>query len=86
LAQLYRDRVAELTRLLAQDDAAEARELIRVLVEEIRLVPDAGMLRIEVRGALGAILALGTGALQASSGAVGCPLQRQTPRLVGRGV
>ena len=58
LAQVYRDRVAELTRVLAQDDAAEAWELIRGLVEAITLIPEDGALRIEVRGALGAILAL----------------------------
>lgn len=63
MAQLYRSRVADLTRLLGQDDAAEARELIRGLVDEIRLVPEAGLLRIEVRGALGAILALAESAM-----------------------
>ena len=63
LAQLYRNRVAELTRLLGQDDAAEARDLIRGLVDEIRLVPEGGILRIEVRGALGAILALAESAM-----------------------
>jgi len=62
LAQVYRDRVAELARVLGEDDAAEARDLIRGLVEAIRLVPEAGVLRIEVRGALGAILALAEGA------------------------
>jgi len=62
LAQVYRDRVAELARVLAEDDAAETRELIRGLVETIRLVPEAGVRRIEVRGALGAILALAEGA------------------------
>ena len=62
LAQAYRDRVTELTRVLAQDDAAEARELVRGLVEAITLVPEGGILRIEVRGALGAILTLAEGA------------------------
>ena len=62
LAQVYRDRVAELSRVLAEDNAAEARELIRGLVEAITLIPEDGALRIEVRGALGAILALAEGA------------------------
>lgn len=62
LAQVYRDRVAELARVLDKDDAAEARELVRGLVEVIRLVPEGDELRIEVRGALGAILALAEGA------------------------
>ncbi len=42
--------------VLAEDDNAEARELVRGLVETIRLVPQDGRLRIEVRGELGAIL------------------------------
>jgi DNA invertase Pin-like site-specific DNA recombinase len=82
LAQLYRDRVAELTRLLAEDDAAEARELIRGLVKEIRVVPEAGVLRIEVRGALGAILALAEGAMQSGLGAAGGPQNAKPPDLV----
>lgn len=57
--------MAELTQALEQDDAAETRKLIRGLVEQIRLVPEAGSLRIEVRGALGAILALAEGARNA---------------------
>lgn|GEM_PF-4035762 len=44
--------------MLEADDAAEAREVVRGLVEAIRLVPEDGKLRIEVRGALGAILRL----------------------------
>jgi hypothetical protein len=32
--------------------------MVRSLVEEIRLVPEAGKLRVEVRGELGAILRL----------------------------
>lgn len=66
LAQVYRDRVAELTRVVAQDEAGEARELIRGVVEEIRLIPEDGALRIEVCGAVGAILALAEGARAAT--------------------
>jgi hypothetical protein len=62
LAEVYRQRVAELSRVLQADDAAEARELVRGLVEAIRLVPEDGKLRIEVRGELGAILRLAEGA------------------------
>ena len=62
LAELYRRRVAELSEVLSSDDDAEARELVRGLVEEIRLVPEEGKLRIEVRGELGAILRLAAGA------------------------
>lgn len=42
LAELYRKRVAELSEALSSDDGAEARELVRGLVEEIRLVPEEG--------------------------------------------
>ena len=48
--------------MLEGDDAAEAREVVRGLVEAIRLVPEAGRLRIEVRGELGAILRVAEGA------------------------
>jgi hypothetical protein len=44
---------------------AEARELVRSLVAEIRLIPEKGALRIEVRGELGAILRLAEGAQNA---------------------
>jgi site-specific DNA recombinase len=62
LAEVYRERIAELARVLEADDAAEAREVVRGLVEAIRLVPEDGRLRIEVRGELGAILRLAEGA------------------------
>ncbi len=48
--------------MLQDDDAAEAREVVRGLVEAVRLVLEAGRLRIEVRGELGAILRLAEGA------------------------
>jgi hypothetical protein len=56
LADVYRQRVAELTRVLEADNAAEAWALVRSLVETITLVPEGGVLRIEVRGELAAIL------------------------------
>ena len=62
LAEVYRQRIAELSRVLEGDDAAEAREVVRGLIEAIRLVPEEGRLRIEVRGELGAILRLAEGA------------------------
>ena len=62
LAEVYRERVAELTAVLSADDAAEVREAVRALVEEVRLIPEGGELRIEVRGELGAILRLAEGA------------------------
>ena len=62
LPEIYRRRVADLTAVLAAGDDADARELVRGLIEEIRLVPADGHLRIEVRGELAAILRLTEGA------------------------
>jgi hypothetical protein len=62
LADVYREKVARLSDALMADDAAEARERIRGLVETITLVPDNHRLRIEVRGELAAILSLAGGA------------------------
>jgi hypothetical protein len=56
LAEVYRERIGELARVLKADDAAEAREVVRALVEAVRLVPEDGRLRIEVRGESGATL------------------------------
>jgi site-specific DNA recombinase len=59
LAEVYRQRVARLHDAL-RDPATrdEAFMLIRSLIDEIRLVPDNGELRIELRGELAGILAL----------------------------
>lgn len=60
LAEVYRRQVAELIDALAADDAADLREHVRNLVESIDLIPEDDRLRIEIRGALAAILALST--------------------------
>jgi site-specific DNA recombinase len=59
LAELYRQRVEHLHEAL-HDDATgdEAFELLRSLVEEIRLVPKDGQLQVELCGELAGILAL----------------------------
>jgi len=62
LAEVYREKVAQLAEALMKDDAAEARERVRALVEAIVLVPENGRLNIEVRGELAAILPLTNGA------------------------
>jgi site-specific DNA recombinase len=67
LAEVYRQRVHDLSAALAQEDAAEARDIVRGLVETIKLIPEDGRLRIEVRGELGAILSLAEGARNAQS-------------------
>ena len=48
--------MAALTHVLEADNAAEARERVRSLVETITLVSRGGGLCIEVRGELAAIL------------------------------
>jgi site-specific DNA recombinase len=59
LAELYRQRVERLHEALRDDDTRdEAFELIRSLIDEIRLVPEDGRLRLELRGELAGILAL----------------------------
>jgi site-specific DNA recombinase len=59
LAEAYKRKVAELHEALADETTrAEAMELIRSLIEAIILVPENGVLRVEVRGELAAILAL----------------------------
>ena len=47
LAQIYRDRVAALqTALLDPESQDEAFDIIRTLIEEVRLVPEDGKLRV----------------------------------------
>ncbi|MDN3568427.1 recombinase family protein, partial [Paeniroseomonas aquatica] len=61
LADVYRDKVAFLIGALDADDGAELRKQVRSLVETIQLISEAGSLRLEVRGALGAILRFASG-------------------------
>ena len=65
LPEMNRRRLAELSAVLASDDDAEARKMVSSLIDEIRLIPEDGHLRIEVRGELGAILRLAAGARHA---------------------
>jgi hypothetical protein len=59
LAEVYRQHVAALQDALRDPDSRdEAFEIIRSLIDEIRLVPEDGALKIELRGELAGILAL----------------------------
>ncbi|HQT90059.1 MAG TPA: recombinase family protein [Acidiphilium sp.] len=59
LAEVYREKVAALhTALTDPATKDEAFSIIRTLIEEVRLVPEDGALRVEIRGALAGILAL----------------------------
>ena len=64
LAEMHRAEVRRVQEALNDDDAAVVRERVRALVEEIRLLPNPddpdAPLQVEVRGALAALLALGT--------------------------
>jgi site-specific DNA recombinase len=59
VAAAYREKIARLREALnAEDSRTEAAEMIRGLIEEIRLVPEKGRLRIELFGELAALINL----------------------------
>ncbi len=59
LAELYRQKVISLAEGLNDDDSRhEAAKCIRELIEEIRLVPEDGKLRVELYGELAALISL----------------------------
>jgi site-specific DNA recombinase len=59
LAEIYRERVAALHTALSDPRTKdEAFTIIRTLIDEVRLIPEDGQLRVELRGALAGILAL----------------------------
>jgi DNA invertase Pin-like site-specific DNA recombinase len=65
LAATYRDCVAELAAALYDDlEGRQAFELIRSMIEEVRLTPVAGQLTIELRGDLAGILRIIEGGKQ----------------------
>ena len=62
LADLYREKVARLRDELYRNDIlTEAADVIRDLIQEIRLVPENDRLEIDLLGDLAAILAFGNG-------------------------
>ncbi len=66
LAEVYRKQVASLHDALRDPDSRdEAFEIVRSLIDEIRLVPESGALKIELRGELAGILALASEATKA---------------------
>ena len=59
LSELYRQKVINLAEALNDEDSRhEAAECIRELIEEIRLVPEDGQLRVELYGELAALIGL----------------------------
>jgi site-specific DNA recombinase len=60
ISLVYRDKVTDLVDALNDEGTrTEASEAIRALIDEIRLVPKGGILKIELYGELAALLALG---------------------------
>jgi hypothetical protein len=59
IAEIYRQKIANLREALNDERTrTEAAECIRELIEEIRLVPEKGKLRIELFGKLAALINL----------------------------
>ena len=74
LADLYRQKMAALQDALKGEDAMAAREQVRSVIDEVRLIPcptdSSASLTIEVRGALAAMMALGSGSSEAAASAL----------------
>ena len=69
LAEVYRKQIENLTEALnAEETRQEAGEIIRGLIDEIRLVPDGDELRIHLKGELAEMLALSTNQKPGSRG------------------
>ena len=80
LAELYRQKVMNLAESLNDEHTRlEAAECIRVLIEEIRLVPENGKLRVELYGELAALINLAKGHSRSSRTGV------QVTLVAGRG-
>jgi site-specific DNA recombinase len=59
LALIYRNKIDQLAEALNKEiSRCEAAEAIRTLIEEVRLVPEAGSLKIELYGELAALINL----------------------------
>jgi site-specific DNA recombinase len=59
IAEVYRQKIASLREALNDEHTrTEAAECIRELIEEIRLVPEKGKLRVELFGELAALISL----------------------------
>ncbi len=62
LAEVYRDKIATLEVALAADETrTQAADLLRSLIDEVRLIPENGRLEIQLVGDLPAMLAFANG-------------------------
>ncbi|MGI4764645.1 MAG: recombinase family protein [Janthinobacterium lividum] len=79
LADVYQAKVFKLQEALEEDDAGAARELLRNLIDKVRVTPCPGDTKaqptIEVRGELAAMLALGSGSSEAAASALASQLK-----------
>ena len=67
LAAIYRAQVETLDAALCDPDhGREAFEIVRSLIEQVRIIPADGEVRIELKGELAAILVLAEGAKRCS--------------------
>ncbi|MDA3889191.1 MAG: recombinase family protein [Allgaiera sp.] len=68
MADTYRTKIDALTAALSRpDEATEAKEKIRGLIDRIVLTPEAGGLQVDLEGALATILLLSLGKTKAAS-------------------
>ena len=85
LAEVYRAKVATLAESLSRDDASEARELVRGLVERVTLIPQGNAQRVEIRGELAAILGLAGAANGPGNAGSAAVLSEQVKMVAGTG-
>ena len=79
------DAYAGLIGVLQADDDAEAREMVRALVDHVTLRPEVGGYRVEVRGELAAILGLALGGAAVKGGGSPVVLAEQMKMVAGTG-
>ncbi len=85
LGEVYRQTVSSLLEVLARDDSAEARDVVRGLIEAITLIPEDGKLRVEIRGELASILALSASGRTAPSAVSAEAVAQQVKMVAGIG-
>ena len=85
LAEIYRRKVTDLVYLFQREDGAEARELVRSLVDSVTLHPEGKGQRVEVRGELAAILGLASGGAAIKAGGSPDVLAEQMKMVAGTG-
>jgi site-specific DNA recombinase len=84
LAMIYRSRIDALEALFRDtEEGREAFEALRGLIDEVRIIPEGGEYRLELKGELAGILALAQGAKNAGESAIQRALQIKVVAGVG---